>query len=102
MNILNKVKEIFSKQQPAKLPKKEVEDITVPKPKEVQQRELREIALLVEKHTGKVCKKCNGRGYESWNSVFGVYMVCDCIFKRGEEIRKEKLKKNELSFGQEN
>jgi len=29
-------------------------------------------------------------------------MVCDCIFKRGEEIRKEKLKKNELSYGQKN
>lgn len=94
------LKNIFSKKpEPAKpVP----QSIVYPKSKEQQKEEIKQIALLVENHTGKVCKKCNGRGYESWNSVYGTYILCDCIIKRGEQIRKEKIDKNELSFGQEN
>ena len=99
--MFDKLKNIFSKKQPAPEPVKR-ESIIYPKSKEQQKEELKQIAGLVEKHTGKVCKKCSGRGYESWNSFYGTYMVCDCILKRGEEIRKEKIQKNELSFGQEN
>ncbi len=94
------LKNIFSKKpEPVK---QAPPSIVYPKSKEQQKEEIKQIALLVEKHTGKECKKCNGRGYESWNTVYGSYVLCDCIINRGEQIRKEKLKNNELSFGQEN
>lgn len=100
LNILN----IFYKEtpEPVKPEPEKQQSIIYPKSKEQQKEEIKQIASLVEKHTGKVCKKCSGRGYESWNTVYQTYILCDCIIRRGEEIRKEKLKNNELSFGQKN
>jgi hypothetical protein len=99
--MFDKLKKMFSKKIPE--PVKPVQQsIIYPKSKEQQKEEIKQIALLVEKHTGKVCKKCSGRGYESWNTIYGTYILCDCIINRGEEIRKDKIKNNELSFGQTN
>lgn len=98
--MFDKLKNIFSKKP--ETAKQEPQSIVYPKSKEQQKEEIKQIALLVENYTGKVCKKCNGRGYESWNTVYGSYVLCDCIINRGEEIRKEKIKNNELSFGQTN
>lgn len=99
--MFDKLKNIFSKKTPK--PVKPVpQSIVYPKSKEQQKEEIKQIASLVEKHTGKVCKKCSGRGYESWNTVYNSYVLCDCIINRGEEIRKDKIKNNELSFGQKN
>ena len=98
--MINWFKNIFSKKpEPVK---QEPQSIVYPKTKGQQKEEIKQIAALVERDNGKQCKKCFGRGYESWNAVYGAYILCDCIIKRGEEIRKEKIKNNELSFGQTN
>lgn len=66
------------------------------KPKEVQQAELREMALIAATKLGfKECKKCYGTGREYFDAELQAYKPCDCVLKAAAIFTREKDEQQE-------